>query len=251
MTGMQFTSVYTDTMIPTKSFMDSFDVVLLWEDGLTGYSTALGNSVYDYVMGGGNLVLGTWYWQDRSDGGYAANSSYNGGWGNLETIDPIMFKKSSIGVLDAYGEDTVDVSSIVDNPLTQGVDTLISWNYSGGPDSARANTTVVAEWKQRGIFLAYNKPNGRIVAVSITPADIYYYYYSRTERTGDFAKPAAAAEYYEGFYKVWENALLYSAWGGVRVTTAASAQSITTNTIGKAKPARIRKARDGGSGHNR
>jgi hypothetical protein len=246
MTGMQFTSLYTDTIIPTKSFMDSFDVVMLFEDGNVNYSDSLGNNVHDYVMGGGNLVLGTFYWQDRTDGGYSSV-----GWGNLETIDPIMFKRSSIGVLNAYGQDTVDVGSIVDNPLTQGVDTLISWNYSGGPDSARSNTTVVAKWKRRGIFIATNKPNGRIVAVSLQPADIYLFHGAGTaEHVGDFSKRTASADYYKGFYKVWENALLYSAWGGVRVTTAASAQSITTNTIGKAKPARIRKARDGGSGHN-
>ncbi|MDP2958763.1 MAG: carboxypeptidase regulatory-like domain-containing protein, partial [Longimicrobiales bacterium] len=65
---------------PSLSYLATFNVVLLYENGVYGNAVNVGNRVAQYVALGGNVVIGTFYWQNRSDGGW----SYS--WGALEAI---------------------------------------------------------------------------------------------------------------------------------------------------------------------
>ncbi|UCG89220.1 MAG: hypothetical protein JSW71_12045 [Gemmatimonadota bacterium] len=191
MPGFTFDSMNVLSQTPTLAFLNQFPVVLLFEDGLFANATNVGDSVAAYVQAGGNLVLGTFYWQDRSD-----NPRYNNenGWGALEQIDPFTAPYGS-----EYRYDSLDVSSIVAHPLTQGVNSLWVNSYHGGVD-AKPGTTVLARWSDycTGCDPAAGTPligyrieaNGqRIVGVTVYPAYPYY---------GGFGGD---------FYRLWENAL--------------------------------------------
>ncbi|MCB0833775.1 MAG: hypothetical protein KDC45_09955, partial [Bacteroidetes bacterium] len=69
MPGIEFDTWTWPDSVPTRKQLDAYDVVLLYEDGTDSYPDSLGNVMYDYVMNGGNLVLATFYWQDRSTDG--------------------------------------------------------------------------------------------------------------------------------------------------------------------------------------
>ncbi|MCB0278688.1 MAG: hypothetical protein KDD94_04250 [Calditrichaeota bacterium] len=168
----EFTAVDIDSDTPTVAFLDSFDLVILFEDGLVNYPTIIGDSIYQYVMNGGNLILGTFYWQDRSDGGHTTN-----GWGMLETIDPIYSGSC------AYSDDHMD--SVIAHPMTEGVDSLLAY-YRGGVDSLRNGATALAWWSDGSILLAYNQPAGRITAVTVAPQHEFYVISQQRNLSGDF-----------------------------------------------------------------
>ncbi len=188
MSGFDFETWNFADSVPTVEQLNQYDAVLLFENGTEGaICDSVGDRMYDFVMNGGNLVLGTFYWQDRSDGGYEEN-----GWGNLESIDPIIANEG-----DAYYDDTL--GTWINHPLTRGLDT-ITCEYGAGYDSLRSDAKAVAWWNNGEVFMAYNKPGGRIVALTLWPAE--------PEQNPDYI--------YNGFFRAWENALLYAAWGGTR-----------------------------------
>jgi hypothetical protein len=179
---------------PTYSKLSGYDVVLLFEDGLFYNAPNVGSTVYDYVMSGGNLVIGTFYEQDRSDCiSYAPNS-----WGTLETIDPF----TSDGYGCAYSADELNVSSIVAHPITSGVQNLWCDSYQGGVH-AKADTVVVANWTGLNALgetcplAGYRiiEDNQRVVQISICPN--YAYYNSSDNVEGDF-------------YPLWANAIKWA-----------------------------------------
>ena len=106
-------------------------------------------------MSGGNLVIGTFYWQDRSDGGWGSS------WGNLELIDPLF------GGSCDY--ESGNLSSIVDHPLTEGLNSLYCSFHRGGPSILRENATAVAWWDDGDPLIAFNQPDGLITAVTMWP----------------------------------------------------------------------------------
>jgi hypothetical protein len=187
-------NVKTDT--PSISDLRAFNVVLLFEDGIFSNAPNVGSVVYEYVMVGGNLVLGTFYEQDRSDNtlaGWTPN-----GWGPLETIDPF----TSDGVGCEYNDDTLDVSSIVVHPITEGVGSLWCDRYHGGV-SAKPDTIVVANWTSPN-YLGEPCPlagyrilenNQRVVQISIYPN---YAYLNTSENVGG------------DFYTLWGNAIKWA-----------------------------------------
>lgn len=165
--------------------LEGIDVVLLYEDGTFGNSTLVGNMVYQYVMAGGNLVIGTFYWQDRS------GSTWSGNWGDLEMIDPLY------GGSCRYDVDSLGTT--LNHSLTTGINSLKTY-YRGGPNTLRDNATAVAWWSNEDVFIAFNKPAGTITVVTTYPAENYYW------ESRQF--PDAV----EGdFFKVWENALKWTA----------------------------------------
>lgn len=209
MSGITFTTWTIPDSVPTLSQLKEYDVVLLYEDGTFGtYSDSIGGVLHDYVMDGGNLVIGTFYWQESSDGGYEEV-----GWGKLETIDPIIANDGNAYYYDSTG-------TWINHPLTRGLDTIYC-HYGGGYDSVRhtandsahTNATAVAWWKNGDVLMAYNKPNGRIVAVTLWP-------FEAIDRAGK----------YDGFYRAWENALLYAAWGDTRNEKSVKVFSKASNT---------------------
>jgi type 1 glutamine amidotransferase len=175
---------------PTYSKLKTYDVVLLFEDGLFGNAPNVGSAVYDYVMSGGNLVIGTFYEQDRSEIG--------NGWGLLETIDPF----TSDGYGCEYSADELNVSSIVAHPITSGVQSLWCDLYHGGVH-AKADTVVVANWTGPN-YLGEDCPlagyriledNQRVVQISILPN---YAYYNTSDNVGG------------DFYTLWANAIRWA-----------------------------------------
>ena len=185
--------VYSET--PTYSNLSAYDVVLLFEDGLFYNAPNVGSAVYDYVMSGGNLVIGTFYEQDRSDctGWWTPD-----GWGLLETIDPF----TSDGYGCEYSNDTLDILSLIMHPITSGVQSLWCDQYHGGVH-AKADTVVVANWTDPN-YLGEPCPlagyriledNQRIVQISICPQ---YAYYNTSDNVGG------------DFYTLWANAIKWA-----------------------------------------
>jgi hypothetical protein len=179
---------------PTYSKLKAYDVVLLFEDELFSNAPNVGSAVYDYVMSGGNLIIGTFYEQDRSD--CPTYGPY--GWGPLETIDPF----TSDGYGCAYSADELNVSSIVSHPITSGVQSLWCDAYQGGVH-AKADTVVVANWTGLNALgetcplAGYRivEDNQRVVQISIYPN--YAYYNSSDNVEGDF-------------YPLWANAIKWA-----------------------------------------
>jgi hypothetical protein len=196
---IDFAYINISASTPSFSDLSAFNVVLLFEAGIFANAPNVGSAVYDYVRAGGNLVLGTFYEQDRSD----INSTLTGwtpnGWGPLETIDPF----TSDGVGCAYSNDTLDVSSIVAHPITNGVQNLSCQSYQGGVH-AKPGTVVVANWTGLN-YLGEACPlagyriledNQRVVQISIYPG-YEPFNFTGTEVVGDF-------------YTLWANALKWA-----------------------------------------
>ena len=190
MTGFSFATHNLRSLgPPTLAQLQQYDTVLLWENGLLGGDLAqrTGNVVEQYVQGGGGLVIGTFYWQDRSD-----NRHYNQlGWGNLENID--RFTTDTVPPIRAgseYNNDNLDAGSIVSHPLTTGLSSMSGY-YHGGV-VAKGGTTVLAAWSD-GIPLIGVSSGECVVGISHFPTHPRY-----TAVSGEF-------------YQMWENALNYTA----------------------------------------
>jgi hypothetical protein len=204
MTGFKFSSWSIEDSLPALVQLNQYDVVLFFENGTINplyYTDTVGKRIYDYVMQGGHIVLGTFYWQDRSDGVDSLQGWTTTGWGPLETIDPIIANHGY-----AYGYDST--GTWISHPLTRGLDTIYC-RYGGGYDSLRSGASAVAWWKNGEILMSYCNPSGRIVGLTLWPAEP--------------SQNTAARYKYNGFYRAWENALLYAAWGDTRASTTTAA----------------------------
>ncbi len=204
--NLTFDTLTVSGQTPSVAFLNQYDVVLLFEDGLFANAINVGDSVGAYVSGGGNVVLGTFYWQDRSD-----NPNFTPpGWGALEALDPFTAPYGS-----EYRADSLDVASIVAHPMTAGVTALRVHSYHGGV-AAKPGTTVLARWSDAcqtctgGVndpLLGYRvgSMGQRIVGVSVAPQYPVYGNYS-----GDF-------------YRLWGNVLRWAAAGGPGTALARAA----------------------------
>jgi hypothetical protein len=192
---VDFAWMDVSVVTPTFANLSTFDVILLFEDGYFANAPNVGSAVYYYVMAGGNLAIGTFYEQDRSD--TTRWTPY--GWGPLETIDPF----TSDGYGCEYSYDEMNVSSIVAHPITSGVESLWCNEFHGGVH-AKADTVVIANWTGPNDLgeacplagyriLEYNQ---RVVQISIYPAYYGYDPYG-TEFGGDF-------------YRLWANAITWA-----------------------------------------
>lgn len=155
------------TSVPSLDSLLDYDVVLLFESGVFDNSTNVGELLYGYVMGGGSLVIGTFYWQDRS------GSGWDGSWGALELIDPIY------GGSCDY--ETAGLGDVDPHPLTKDLGSL-STEFRGGPATLRDDAVAVAWWDDGDPLIAFNEPGaGRITAVTTCPEEPRY-----NEVQGDF-----------------------------------------------------------------
>jgi hypothetical protein len=218
-TGHTFTGIDVSTTTPTLATLTlSYDVILLFEDGLFVNSTNVGNVVAQFANTGRPVILGTFYDQDRSD-----NTTYNlVGWGTLETIDP----NTTDGPGTPYALRTLNAASIVAHPLTTGVTTLFSNSYGGG-NQAKAGTTVLATWTQLN---ARALPDPTIAYRITGPACVIHigiapHYTS----VGTFG-----TNFGGDFYRVWQNAFDFAGnpAGGCAAVVAAAAPVPTLGEIG-------------------
>jgi type 1 glutamine amidotransferase len=187
---VDFAWMNVEVSAPSISDLRAFDVVLLFEDGGFANAPNVGSAVYEYVMIGGNLVIGTFYEQDRSEIG--------NGWGLLETIDPF----TSDGYGCEYAYNTLNLSSVMVHPITAGVESLWCDDYQGGVH-AKPDTVVVANWTNQNYMgeacplagYCILEENQRVVQLSIYPN---YAYTTWSLFGGDF-------------YTLWGNALKWAA----------------------------------------
>jgi hypothetical protein len=192
-----FTAVETGTHIPPlNSLLDSFDVLLVFEDLTYGNSTAVGNTVAAYANTGRAVVIGAFYDQDRSDGATVNNPH---GWGDLEKIDP----NTTDGVGTPYAPRTLDTATMVRHALTSGISSLTSAKFAGG-NQAKPGTTVVAYWQQPNArrqpdpAIAFRITNAAcVIQVAIAP---------NYPSTG-----VAGTDYGGDFHRVWRNAFGFAA----------------------------------------
>ena len=179
MEGLEFTPWDVADSTPTQGQLNDFDVVLLFANSSSENDSNVANAVHDYVLDGGNVVLATFYYYYRGDG-------Y---WGRMESIDPVI---GSLNVNNATYDTLIFDTN---HPLRNGIDTLITEYHPTGY-SVRPGATLIASYNNGNWFAAYNKPNGRILAINAFPTEFDYGYVPRIE-----------------FFRLWENALLFAAWG--------------------------------------
>lgn len=183
MSNFTFISMNVEDSLPSVEDFAGIDVILLFENGYFDNASLVGDILYAYVMAGGNLVTGTFYWQDRTD------EEGGGNWGFLEMIDPLFggscdYLYDSLGVVNSHY-------------MTNGVDSLYLY-YRGGVDTLRSNATALAWWADGDPLIAYNKPDGTITAVTAFPAEFNH-----------------ADEYFStSFHRMWENVLRWTASQG-------------------------------------
>jgi len=97
--------------LPGVDYLSEFDVVLLFANGFFNESVLLGSELAAYVQAGGNLVISSFYWQNRSDANLGSP-----GWGALESIDPFSslaggetYQAGSLGTVTTGDALTSDV----------------------------------------------------------------------------------------------------------------------------------------------
>jgi hypothetical protein len=238
MPGFTFDTMDVSAQTPTLAFLRQYRLVLLYEDGLFPNAINVGDTVAAYVQAGGNLVIGTFYWQDRSDNLEFAGTTAS--WGALETLDPFLGPFGS-----EYRPDSLYVPSLVAHPMTAGLTALWVAQFHGGVQ-AKAGTVVVAEWSDacdickpdiRTPLIGYRTGalNQRIVAVSTAPQYPAY------------STPTAAV-FSGDFYALWANVLGWAIVGGPPPTGTAAAGAWAAGTT-RSHPAigADRTLRQGGS----
>lgn len=206
--GNTYTGVDVSQTTPSlASLTASFDLILLYEDGVFGNSTPVGNVVAQFAQAGHAVILATFYDQDRSD---ATNgSTVPHGWGTLEALDP----DTTDGVGTAYALRTLDPTSIVASPLTVGVTSLAALRGNPGPyaggNQAKPGTFVVATWAQPNALglpdpaIAY-RITGDACVIQIGIAVDYPVLTTFNTLGTDFSG---------NYYQVWANAFAFGATG--------------------------------------
>jgi hypothetical protein len=198
--GHTFTAVDVSGGPPSVTTLtESFDEILLFEDGLFTAAPDVGNAVYEYAMAGHPVVLATFYDQDRSDrAGLALPTPH--GWGQLESIDPNT--TDTLGA--ASSARALDPASIVLSPLTTNVHTLFANKGYAAGNQAKPDTVVVARWLQPNAndqpdpAISYRVGNPQcVMQVAIAP-DYALYGAFGTDFGGDY-------------YQVWKNAFDFGA----------------------------------------
>ena len=154
---------------PGLGALRQHDVVLLFANGIFDETVAVGDELAQYVAEGGNLVIGSFYWQGRSD-----SELPTPGWGDLETIDP--FLADTVGFTRqggaTYEANDLGTIALPTHPLIQGVSTLTSISGFSAGVLAKPSATVVASWTDGAPLVAYRTLGAgqRVVAVSLFPA---------------------------------------------------------------------------------
>ncbi len=174
--NIQIDTMDITNLVPELAYLHQFDVVLVYRNVGFNNQNNIGDRLYEYVMEGGNLIIGTFYWQGR----------VREGWGLLESIDPLY------GDACDYNASQLNTQTIVSHPLTENLTTLSVSEFRGGPQTVRSDATVVAWWLDGDPLIAFNQPNGTITMITVYP---YHPYYGGV--SGDF-------------YLLWENAIKWT-----------------------------------------
>lgn len=165
----------------TKSQLDSQNVVIYFTNGATN-TKSIGDSLYNYVMDGGNLLIGSFLvFEDIDD--------------NFGKLTDILPAKTTIPY-SYEAHDTLYVEN--ETTILKGIDTLRLF-YAGGNFIVNDNATVLARWNNGDMLAAYNEPNGRVMLLSSFPTEPAYYTNLR------YNIPML-----HNFYRLWANAIRYT-----------------------------------------
>jgi hypothetical protein len=199
--GHTFTAIDTSTTVPPlASLLDSFDVILLFEDQTFANAPAAGNVVAAFANTGRAVVIGAFYDQDRSDAS-PDNSPHS--WGALEGIDP----NTTDGVGTPGAARTLNVGAMQRHALTRGITSLVSARFAGG-NQAKPGTTVLAYWTEPN---ARGKPDPAI-AYRITGAACVIH----IAIAPNYPSIGVAGTDYSGdFHRAWKNGFDFAAAGCV------------------------------------
>jgi hypothetical protein len=173
------------TNIVTMAQLDTQDVVILFTNHVKN-TKVTGDTLYQHVMSGGNVILGTFYSQQSGSIGNQQD------FGALETISPSFHNKS------AYRNDTLIVRA--SHPILTGIDTLITY-YGAGSDSLHNGGKELLAWNNGESLLSVNEPAGRIYNLSVFPTETRY---------TTVLKTASNNNNLENFYKLWASMIRFS-----------------------------------------
>lgn len=153
----------SDTISSTK--MDSFDVVILHENGNHNMAETLGDTLYKHILAGGHAILGVFYAQGSRNSTGA--TSYGT---NMKTIDPAKDHTSCYSN-HVFTKRNHEFAKADDHPLFRGVDSM-SYQYTGGDSTVANGATLISRWdNSRDILAAYTEPGGRLLYLSLFPAE--------------------------------------------------------------------------------
>jgi hypothetical protein len=173
--------IHDGTGTLTKVQLDSQDVVLYFTNGAIN-TESIGNALYDYVLDGGNLLIGSFFgFEDIDD--------------NFGKLTDIMPAKTT----DPYSYEAHDTLYVKNQTtILKGVDTLRLF-YAGGNFVLDSSATVLAKWNNGEMLAAYNEPNGRVMLLSSFPSEPAY-----------FPSLKNNAKMLNNFYRLWANAIRFT-----------------------------------------
>ncbi len=151
-----FSSQFVVVRPPSLSSLLQYDAVLLYENGTYEHANQVGDRIAQYIAAGGNVIIGSFYWQNHSDSGFGHT-----GWGSLEGLD--VFSSTGGAV---YGP--ASLGSVTPHPITEGVSEITVDRWWGG---VSGGGTVVASWADGTPLAGFAIGSGgqRIVAISSFP----------------------------------------------------------------------------------
>ncbi len=145
---------FSTSGLPTLAYLQQFNSVLVFSDRLGVDTTALSNLLGNYVLGGGGVVIGTfWGQQVGNSGGLLNSTGYN------------PFTNPTFSAYDSHTLGTYDAL----DPLMQGVTALSSSQYNGdylaGLD---VGATLAASWNDGRPLAGYNATH-KVAAITLNP----------------------------------------------------------------------------------
>ena len=152
----RFSSEFVVVNPPSLSSLLQYDAIVLYENGTYQHANRVGDRVAQYISAGGNVIIGSFYWQNRSDSGFG-----HPGWGALEGLD--VFSSNGGAV---YGPGSL--GSVTPHPITEGVSEITTDRWWGG---VSGGGTVVASWADGTPLAGFEigSSGQRVVAISSFP----------------------------------------------------------------------------------
>ena len=169
---------YSTGGLPTLAYLQQFNSVLVFSDRVNVDPTALSDLLGNYVLGGGGVVIATFWGQQVGNAGGLLNST---------GFNPFTNPTS-----EAYISHTLGTYNPLD-PLMQGVTALSSNQYNGdylaGLDTG---ATLAASWNDGRPLAGYNATH-KVAAITLNPNVV-----TLSNATGDYQRLFANALAFTG-----------------------------------------------------
>ena len=174
-------TIYDGGLLPNRAKLDSQDVVLYFTNNIQN-TEALGDSLYNYVMNDGNLLLGTFF----------SYHNYTINFGKLAHVLPAK-------LVDRFSHEAYDTLAVKDEiEFLKNVDTLISF-YGGGDFTLNEEAIELARWNNGDLLASYTEPKGRVLLMSSFPTEPSYMPFLANDSL-----------LLKNFYRLWANAIRFT-----------------------------------------